>query len=532
MIANVYDYLFMFEGGSTEKLVALAAETVPSRANGLISADGKTYTIPIRKGVVFHDGRAMTPEDVRYSLMRFMLFDRDAGPSPILLQPLTGRHGTRDETGKLDPKVYDEVAKAVQVKGNSVVVTLPKPFAPLLPILASWAPVVSKAWMTEKGAWDGTESTWQKFNNPSKQSSPLHEAVMGTGPFTLERWDRRTKEIVLIRHEKYWKGPARLKRVILKGVPEFATRKLMLEAGDADSITAERLHITQLQGRPGVELLDDQPMMDMNPIIFFTFKLNTVGNPHIGSGKLDGAGIPADFFSDVDLRKAFAYAFDYEGFIKDVFRGKGTQATGCIPKTLAGHNPAQKMYTMDLKKAEEHFRRARGGKVWEQGFRFTMAYNSGNATRQTASMILKNNVEKVNPKFQIDVRPMEWPTFLDSYKGSKLPVFLIGWNADFPDPHTFVHPILHSRGDYPFVQRFKDERLDDLIDAALHETNPAKRKELYAKAQAIEHELAPHLVLLDTVRYRTQRDWVEGWYHNPIFPDSPYGSYFYPIWKE
>ena len=42
----------------------------------------------------------------------------------------------------------------------------------------------------------------------------------------------------------------------------------------------------------------------------------------------------------------------------------------------------------------------------------------------------------------------------------------------------------------------------------------------------------PHLVLIDTTRYRTQRSWVKGWYHNPIFPDSPYGSYFYPIYKE
>ena len=41
----------------------------------------------------------------------------------------------------------------------------------------------------------------------------------------------------------------------------------------------------------------------------------------------------------------------------------------------------------------------------------------------------------------------------------------------------------------------------------------------------------PHLVIIDTVRYRTQRDWVQGWVHNPIFADSPYASDYYPIWK-
>ena len=532
IIANVYDYLFMFEGGSTEKLVPLIASKVPTRANGLISADGKTYTIPIRSGVVFHDGRPMTPEDVRYSIIRFMLFDRDAGPSSLLLQPLADRESTRDASGKADPKAYQDAAKAVGLDGDKVVLRLPKPFAPLLTLFASWAPVVSRAWIAEHGGWDGSEATWEKFNNPSKTSSPLHEGVMGTGPFTLERWDRNNKQIVLARNEKYWRTPAKLKRVVIKAVSEFGTRKLMLQAGDADTITADRPVFSQLQNIPGVEIIDDQQMLDMNPVAFFTFKLKEAGNPFIGSGKLDGEGIPPDFFSDLELRKAFAYSFDYKGYIKDVMRGKGTQATGCIPKTLPGHNPKQQTYTLDLKKAEEHFRASRGGEVWEKGFRFTLTYNTGNVARETLCQILKRSVESINPKFKIDVRPLEWPTFLDAYKGSKLPVFIIGWNADFPDAHTFVFPMLHSKGDYPSTQKFKDERIDAFIDQALDETNPAKRKDLYAKVQALEYELVPHLVILDTVRFRTQRDWVKGWYHNPIFPDAPYGAYYYPMWKE
>ncbi len=531
VILNVYEPLFAYEGSSTEKLEPRIAEKVPSRQNGLISPDGKTYTIPIRKGVKFHDGTPLTPEDVRYSILRFMLYDRDAGPSSLLLQPLLGYPSTRDEKGTANPKAFQDAERAVRVKGNNLVLTLPAPYAPILTILASWAPAVSREWAVKNGDWDGTQAAWLKYNNPKKESSPFFERTNGTGPFKLERWERKTKEFVLVRNDSYWRTPAKLKRVIIKGINEFGTRKLMLQAGDADAITADRSVLSQVRDIPGVEIIDDLGTVQMNPVVYFTFQVNTVANPYVGSGKLDGKGIPNDFFSDVNVRKGFAYAFDYQGYIRDVNRGKGTQATGCIPKSLPGHNPKQKTYRLDLEKAREHFQKAMGGKVWETGFQFTLTFNSGNIPRETLCQILKRNVEALNPRFRIDVRPVEWPKFLDSYRASKLPIFVMGWQADYPDPHNFAFPLMHSQGDYPATQKYKNPEADRLIEAAIRETDLSKRKGLYARLQEIEHEDAPHLVVLDSVAYRAQRDWVQGWSHNPIFPDSPSGSYYYPIYK-
>ncbi|MDE2510543.1 MAG: ABC transporter substrate-binding protein [Elusimicrobia bacterium] len=532
IILNVYEPLFMFDKTSTEKLDPILALKVPSRANGLISADGRTYTIPIRKGVKFHDGTPMTPEDVRYSIQRFLLSDRAAGPSSLLLEPLVGYSSTRDDRGEIRRGVWAEVNRAVSVKGDDLILRLPRPYAPILTILASWSPIVSKEWAIKNGDWDGTEATWKKFNNPEKETSPFFERANGTGPFKLDRWDRKTKEFILTRNDHYWRAPAKLKNVVIKGVNEFGTRKLMLLAGDADVIFADRPLLSQLQNLPGVKIMDNLPSVEMNPIVFFTYHINTVGNAFVGSGRLDGNGIPSDFFADKDVRKGFAYAFDYKGFVSDVFRGKGTQAHGAIPKSLPGYNPNQKTYRLDLKKAAEHFKKAFGGKLWEQGFHFTIAFNSGNLPRQTVCQIIKRNVESINPKFKIDVRSVEWPTFLDASNASKLPLFVLGWNADYPDPHNFVFPILDSQGNYPMIQKFKNEAIDKLIDEGEREVNPAKRKKIYAKLQELEYEEVPSLVIVDTVLYRTQRDWVKGFYNNPIFPDSPYGSYFYSIYKE
>lgn len=531
ILANIYEPLFGFAGASLEKLDPLIASTVPSRANGLISANGRVYTIPIRKGVAFHDGTPMTPEDVRYSLMRFLLQDRDAGPASLLAQPLLGYTSTRDEKGRLNENAGKDAAKAVQVKGNNIILTLPQPYAPLLTILAQWAPIVSRAWAAKNGDWDGAEESWRKFNNPQKQTAPFYDRENGTGPFKLERWDRKGKQIVLARNESYWRPPAKLKRVIIHGVPEFSTRKLMLQAGDADAIYATSPDYSQVKDLSGVRLIDDLSIVELNPIVYFTFKVDPSGNPNIGSGKLDGEGIPSDFFSDIDVRKGFAYAMDYAGYIKGVKRGKGRQATGCIPDTLPGHNPNGKVYTFDLGKAGEHLQKAWGGQAWQNGFRFTILYNEGNREREAISQILKRNIESLNAKFRVDVRPVQWPAFLDAYKHSKLPVFMLGWQADFPDPHNFAFPLMHSRGDYPSTQHYANPEADRLVDAAIAETNAAKRRQLYFKLQELEYADVPHLVVDDATRFRTQRDWVQGWTHNPIFPDAPYGSYFYSIWK-
>ncbi|HLW59808.1 MAG TPA: ABC transporter substrate-binding protein [bacterium] len=75
---NVYETLITYSGSSLDKFQPMLATEVPSLANHLISPDGLTYTFPIRKGVHFHDGSVMTPDDVVYSIRRFLLQDRPA----------------------------------------------------------------------------------------------------------------------------------------------------------------------------------------------------------------------------------------------------------------------------------------------------------------------------------------------------------------------------------------------------------------------------------------------------------------------
>jgi peptide/nickel transport system substrate-binding protein len=532
IIANVYEYLVAFQGSGVrvKDLVGRLATKVPSRANGLISADGLTYRFPIRKGVKFHDGTPLTPEDVRYSLIRFMLYDRDGGPSSLLLEPILGLGSTR-KNGVLVADAYDRAAKAVTVAGDDVVIRLPKPFAPFLTILANFGAIAPEKWCAAHGQWDGRADDWQKYNNPTLDRALPKTAMNGTGPFKLARFEANTKEVLLERNDAYWRKPAALKNVVIKVVDEFETRKLMLQAGDADSVYGPQMYFPQLSGIPGVTLTDGLNLLERSPIVFFAVKLNGVGNANIGSGKLDGDGIPPDFFSDKDVRKAFAYSIDADAYVRDLARGKGKANNNLLPPGVLGYQDRPPKYRFDLKKAEEHLRKAWGGQVWDKGFKLAIVFNSGSAPAQSICQMIKKNVESLNPKFRIDIHVLQWSTYLEQSQQRKIPIFVGAWQADYPDPHNFVFPLLHSDGYFPTQQGYSNPELDKLIEQAVRTLDESKRAALYHKIQDLYEEELPSVQIADGARYRAARSWVKGSVFNPIFPDAPYGDYYYNLHK-
>lgn len=522
---NVYETLIGYDGSVLSRYRPVLATDVPSLANGLISKDGLTYTFPIRKGVHFHDGSLMTPDDVRYSMLRFMLQDRDGGPSWLLLTPLLGRDSTRE--GNKIVVTYDQAARAVQVQGGNVVFHLAHPYGAFLSIMAAWSFVLPKAWAAAHGDWDGSAGTWQEFNNPKLQDRYAFDHMDGTGPFTLQQWDRQGKEIILVRNDQYWRAPARLVRVIIRDVSEFTTRRLQLQQGDADLIAVDRPDQSKVEGMPGVSIRDGFPTLSVLAA-HFNFKIDTTGNPDVGSGKLDGNGIPPDFFSDVHVRRGFAYAFDYATFIRDAWNGKADQPNGPIINGLLGYDPTLPKYTHDPARAAAEFKEAWGGRLWDTGFKFTVTYNTGNTARQIGAAIIKDSVEALNPKFNVDVRNLQFSSFLQNTQAHKGTMYLLGWSVDYPDPDDFAQPFLASDGDYPKRNSYSNPQADALVKQAAEMTDPAKRVAIYRQLTRIAYNDVPALYVSQAVAFFVMRSWVHGWYYNAVLG----GADYYPISKE
>ena len=81
VVMQVYEPLIFYRGSSIGEFEPMLATQVPSARNGLIQSSGTVYVFPIRTGVFFHNGETLSAEDVKYSLMRYMLQDRAGGPS-------------------------------------------------------------------------------------------------------------------------------------------------------------------------------------------------------------------------------------------------------------------------------------------------------------------------------------------------------------------------------------------------------------------------------------------------------------------
>ncbi len=527
MLLNVYDTLIRYRLSSLTEFEPALALKVPSMQNGLISKDALTYRFPLRKDVKFHNGARLTPEDARYSLLRFMLTGPAGGPAPLLLEPVFGQAATRGTDGRFTISKA-EFEKAVTADRDAVTVRLKKPFAPFLAIMARWSYITNKKWCAANGEWDGAYETLPFFNDRPKEKSGLFKAMNGTGPFALERWDQNLKLLSLTSFTGYWSSPAKLKRVILKTVPEFGARRAMLETGDADIADIPRQYEAQAAGIPGVRLEDNLPRLVTDPVLFFTLNINAAANTDIGSGRLDGEGIPANFFASADIRKAFSYSFDYAGYLKEAFKGKAARARGTIPPGLTGYNPAAPAYDYNRTRAEEHFRKAFNGEVWNKGFRLTLAYNTGGTESRLACETLKRGVEAMNMRFHINLRAMDWPVYTQATLNRKIPMFTRGWTGDYPDPHNFTFPFYHSRGRYAAAQEYTDPEMDKLIDTAVSESSPARRALLYARVQVKAYEAATGIYTAHPKGLYARRDHVHGFYDNPVFM----GIYFYPLFKQ
>ncbi len=242
---------------------------VPDLATGYtVSADKKTYTFTLRKGVKFSTGKLMTSADVKFSIDQ--------------------ARAAAKGWGYIDTAIKSVAAPTP----STVVINLKFPWAPLLADLSLFANDVLPANY-------GGQSETAFYNHP-----------IGTGPFKWDYWHKGSA-LKLVRNPYYWeKGKPYLNSVTWTYVGSDNTRQLQLKGGQAqvDEFPAWST-VTTLKATTGVTM----NLFNSTRTDYLVF--NEKRKP----------------FQDVHVRRAISLAINRPALVKAILFGNGTPANSFMP---------------------------------------------------------------------------------------------------------------------------------------------------------------------------------------------------------
>jgi peptide/nickel transport system substrate-binding protein len=237
-----------------------------------VSPDGKVYRFTLRKDVRWHDGKPLSARDVWYTLGR--IHDRDTPMGPF-------RKALINELHQVDP-----------LSSHEVRITLARPNSYLLDHLCE-VPVLP----------------YHRLGRSVRRSSRISRRPMGTGPFRFEGWTR-SKEIRLVRNERYWGGVPEVHEVVFRWIRNPAKALTDLKRGVVDVLPeVARQHypdqLTAWAQRRFRQVWFAPPGFDM-------FLWNT-RHP---------------LLKDFRVRRAFTMLMDRQRIIKEVYHGLARPVAG------------------------------------------------------------------------------------------------------------------------------------------------------------------------------------------------------------
>lgn len=405
---------------------------------------GKTFVFTLREGAKFHNGRAVTAEDFKWSIERAC--------DPKLASPTAGAY-LNDIVG-VDEKL---AGKATEVKGVTAVdaktlkleLKQPTPY-----FLGKLTYIVS--------------APLPKETTPPQAELTELAQMVGTGPFKVES-NVRDQETVLAAFADFYGGKPKLEKIVRPVVKDAFTVLAKYRNNELDMIKLQRQDIEGV--KKDAALASELKYFD-RPAIWY-IGLNQIAYPP---------------FKDRRVRRAFAMAIDKEKIVKERMGGVNTAAYGILPPGIQGHREkadAIPFNPEEAKKllAEAGFPEGKGLPPLEMYFREQFA--DIRLVAEAAAGMLKENLG-----VDVKLRSMEWRAYLEKFNKQELPFYHMRWAADFLDPQNFLSNMLATWGPENKLG-YNNPEFDRLCREADGIMDWEKRKPLYEKAEDIALQDAP-----------------------------------------
>ena len=426
-----------------------------------ISSDGLSYTFRMRKGVKFHDGTEVKAQDVVYSLDRILALGK--GASSLF-------------------KTMIEPGAAKAVDDYTVEFVLKKPSAIFLAVVPE-IHIVNAALVKRNEAGGDWGQAWLSKNEA------------GSGAYRLTRFDPALGFVAqrFADHFKGW-GPKWLDEIEFRGVKDTNTRVLGLLRDDFQGIGGylQTDQLNRIKSNGNAQVLEAESMRVMMA------QFNMTRAP----------------ISDVHVRRAISYAFDYDGFNKDILGGLVERNPTPLPNTIWGVPKDVRGYTFDLDQAKAELAKAEA-KIDKP---IELAFLTGFQQSEQAAQLLQNGLTKAGVPSKVVGYP--WPTIVDKFKDpNTTPDVSIYWiSTYYADPHNWVGEMFSSAtaGTFKNAAHYKNPKVDALLDKALSLTDQSERAKLYEEATRIVVDEAAGLWIYNTKWYGPYSNKLKGIVFCPI----------------
>jgi oligopeptide transport system substrate-binding protein len=451
---------------------------VPDLATAMprISPNGKVYTIPLRRGVLFHNGREVKATDVKYSI------ERQSHPSARSWGPSFDANivGAKDViSGKATTMAGIEV-----VDDYTVRFTLEQAQAAFTAILSMSINAIVP------------HEEVQRYGEEFR----LHP--VGTGPYRLDRWTPG-QEIVFARNRQYFRPDApHLDRVVYKFGVDPSVGLLQFERGEVDYL-ADGVASQDVQRIRSDPKLNAQVFIADN--IYLSFLLmNTSVAP----------------FHDVRVRRALAMLVDRDRLVQ-VAGGLGIPARSYIIPQIACHDPNfTGVPPYDPVRAQALLAEA----GVDRGFTVNLDSSTTGSIPFSAEwqQVLQQSFAQAG--IRAEVRRFTGGILNRMLREGQSVLALNGWGASFLDPVDHIGTLIASSGANAERARYANPDVDRLFAQAERTLAAQVRCRHYQQINRLALEDLPiiPLVITRTMHVRPPRVAKFVWhpiYHAPVFED-------------
>jgi oligopeptide transport system substrate-binding protein len=422
--------LYQLELDANDNVVA-----VPSMAAGEPQVSGNVYTIKLKSGLTWSDGKPLTAGDFEYSLKRECSADT-AGPYEYVLgadmldlvgcDDLFNGKGTADAVGV---KAIDDLTLEITIKA-------PKP---------TFTTIMS-LWATFPVRQDIVEKYGDKWTDPGN--------IVVNGPFTLTEFV--AKDHVTLAPNPNWALEPKplIQKLTVKFIDDQEVAFRAFQTGELDMTSVPATEIPTIQNDPALKAQYLQ-----------------IGSLRIWSVEMQ---MKDPVLSNPKVRLALSRAIDRASLVKVVYNDAYLPATYWLVKGIPGfqgNGPFENIIGFDEAAAKQALTDA--GYPNGQGFPTLTITVTDNPVRKAEGEFLQQSWKTILG-INTEIQAVDAKTRSSTFNSKNFQLFPGGWQNDYPDPENSLIGLFNTGGGNNQYE-CSDPDIDAKLSEAAAETDNAKR---------------------------------------------------------